>query len=429
MAKYNSFIFSFLFFSLPLFAQQNALSSAIVFNQSSKNILLTETETHTYPLNLTKGKLYRVDIFQKGIDVELSLRNEKKEEVFHKDSPNGKNGPETFLYNATVSGKYQLVVIPLKEEGNAKQGNYDIMVKRFSHSEMKLREKTKKELIAENLKTVQTADIDHFWEAFDKLKKCETHDDSVNTFQKWYIDRATDGFTDFLRVREFTAEEYVQKLAKHSEDYIKNRTKMYEVKKAEPLIQEVFEEFKQIYPNFKPFKVCFAVGTFRTGGTVSDKFVLLGTEMIANGKLENLPQRIKSIVAHECVHTQQKNPDSTSNACRLLYAALREGSANFISELISGRSNKDSYDEYGATHEKELWKEFKAEICSENISNWLYNGFTVKEKPADLGYFMGYVIAKEYYKNAADKSKAIIEIIEMTNPTTFLAKSGYDKDF
>jgi hypothetical protein len=428
MKKQNLFIFSFLFFTISLFAQQNIPKSAVIFNQSFKNIQLKETEMHSYPLTLTKGKLYRFDIFQKGIDVELSLRNEKNIEVYHKDSPNGKNGAETFLYNAVVGGKYQLFVIPLKEDGNAKEGNYDILVKRFSNSEIKFREKTKKELIPENLKTVQTADIDHFWEAFDKLKKCKTHDDSVEIFQKWYIDRATDGFIDFLRVREFTAEEYVQKLAKNSEDYTKNRAQMFEVKKAEPLIQEVFEKFKKIYPNFTPFKVCFAIGTFRTGGTVSDKFVLLGTEMVASGKMENIPQRIKSIVAHECVHTQQKNPDSTSNACRLLYAALNEGSANFISELIAGESNKDAYDNYGVLHETELWKEFKAEMCNENISNWLYNGFTVKDKPADLGYFMGYVISKEYYKNAADKSKAVIEIIEMTNPKAFLEKSGYDKN-
>lgn len=427
MSKTKVLILGLLFFCSFLYSQNPPIQKVIAFNQSIKNVLLKEAETHIYHLSLKKGKLYRFDVFQKGIDIELKLQDENGKEVYYKDSPNGKNGAETFLYTANLSGKFQLLILPLKEDGNSKEGNYDILVKTFSNSEMQFREKAKKELALENLKTVQTAEIDHFWEALDKLKKCKTHQDSVNVFQQYYIDRATDGFIDFLKARDFTAEEYVQKIAKNKEDYTQIRTQMYEVKKAEPLIQEVFEAFKKVYPNFKPFKVCFAVGTFRTGGTVSDKFVLLGTEMVANGKLENIPQRIKGIVAHECVHTQQKNPDSTSNACRLLYAALREGSANFISELITDTHHKDVYDEYGAAHEKDLWKAFEAEMCNENISNWLYNGFTVKDKPADLGYFIGYVIAKEYYKNATDKSKAIIEIIEMTNPKEFLEKSGYNK--
>lgn len=425
MKKRLMLIFTLCCLFSVLFAQQNISKSAIIFNQSTKDILLKESEAHIYPLTLTKGKLYQFTILQKGIDVELKLNDEKGKEILSKDSPNGKNGPENFLYTATNSGKYSLWVKPLKEEGNATEGKYDVFVKRFSNAEVKFREKTKQELIPENAKNVQTADIDHFWQAFDKLKKGKTHEDSVNIFQKWYIDRATDGFIDFLRVREFTAEEYVNKLAKNSESYTKIRAQMFEAKKAEPLIQEVFDGFKKIYPNFKPFKVCFAIGTFRTGGTVSDKFVLLGTEMVTSAKMEDIPMRIKGIVAHECVHTQQKNGDSLSYACQLLYMALQEGSCNFISELITGDKIKDAYNDYGFQHEKQLWKEFEAEMCEKDARKWLYNGFIVKDRPADLGYFIGYVISREYYKNATNKSQAIIDIIEMTNPKLFLEKSGY----
>ena len=57
----------------------------------------------------------------------------------------------------------------------------------------------------------------------------------------------------------------------------------------------------------------------------------------------------------------------------------------------------------------------------------LYNYFTSKERPADLGYYMGYQIAKEYYKNASDKKQAISDIIEMNNPLKFLELSRYDQ--
>ena len=57
----------------------------------------------------------------------------------------------------------------------------------------------------------------------------------------------------------------------------------------------------------------------------------------------------------------------------------------------------------------------------------MYNYSTVKDKPADLGYYIGYKIAEEYYKNAADKKQAVTDIIEMNDPITFLQKSKYDQ--
>lgn len=61
--------------------------------------------------------------------------------------------------------------------------------------------------------------------------------------------------------------------------------------------------------------------------------------------------------------------------------------------------------EYGDLHEKALWQEFKNSLCKNNGADWLYNGGTVKDKPADLGYYIGYKIAQAYYENAKDKNK------------------------
>lgn len=52
-------------------------------------------------------------------------------------------------------------------------------------------------------------------------------------------------------------------------------------------------------------------------------------------------------------------------------------------------------------------------MCAKESINWLYNGGDVKDKQADLGYYMGYKIAESYYNNSDDKNKAISEIIEM----------------
>jgi uncharacterized protein YjaZ len=58
-----------------------------------------------------------------------------------------------------------------------------------------------------------------------------------------------------------------------------------------------------------------------------------------------------------------------------------------------------------------------------DLSKWLYNG--TMDKPGDLGYWIGYRIVKSYYQHAADKRRALREILEMTNPKAFLATSGW----
>ena len=45
--------------------------------------------------------------------------------------------------------------------------------------------------------------------------------------------------------------------------------------------------------------------------------------------------------------------------------------------------------------------------------------------PGDLGYWIGYRVAKSYYDRAPDKTAAIKAIIEMRDPAAFLAASGW----
>jgi uncharacterized protein YjaZ len=180
-----------------------------------------------------------------------------------------------------------------------------------------------------------------------------------------------------------------------------------------------------------------------TGGTISNNFVLIGTEIITSTKQmdlsefehneyrkifegsEDLQTKIKNIVAHECVHTQQaKTIDPDGIKCELLQRVLREGSADFIAELVSGNLKMN---EYGEKNEKQIWTDFKNELCNEDSNNWLYNSSTIKDKPADLGYFVGYKIAKEYYINTQNKKQAVNDIIEITNPIKFLELSKYDQ--
>ena len=64
-----------------------------------------------------------------------------------------------------------------------------------------------------------------------------------------------------------------------------------------------------------------------------------------------------------------------------------------------------------------------------DTSNWLYQGDKAKDKPADLGYYVGYKIAESYYNRAADKKQAIKDILDIKDFNGFLKASGYDEKF
>ncbi len=134
---------------------------------------------------------------------------------------------------------------------------------------------------------------------------------------------------------------------------------------------------------------------------------------------------IAQLVAHEAVHTQQKED------CKdifLLGKCLGEGSCDFIAELLlNGQPYNFPYLTYGKSHEKELYNKFKEDMNKTDESDWLYNGTNAKNGQEDLGYFMGYAICKYYYETAKNKAQAIAGIVDIDYSSNELAQKFYDK--
>ena len=425
----NSLLLIVIFFRL--FPANGQSQQRIDLNKQYKDIKLTKTSTLDYTLTLAKDGIYQFSILQQGIAVYYTLTTPDNRKLYESDYPDDTSGYEKFEYSPTNSGNFILRIKRYHDPENTDSGKITLLIKSLTKEELAVRRQIKKELEPENAKNVMTIDIDHFWSAYDNLKTCKSYSDSVDSFQKLYLDKATNGLLDFIQVRDLTAEKFVDAIYKNAAFYESVRKNTFESKKAEPAIEDVFLRFKQVYSDFKPFKVCFAIGIKNTGGTVSNNFVLIGTEVTTStsgtdsATSEDIIQKIKGIVAHECVHTQQQpHADSAAIQCYLLFQSIKEGSCDFIAELITGKPRTN---EYGENNENKLWTEFKNELCNQNIGNWLYNGYSVKDKPADLGYFIGYEIAKEYYKNASDKKQAIVDIVGMPDPIHFLELSKYDQ--
>jgi uncharacterized protein YjaZ len=135
---------------------------------------------------------------------------------------------------------------------------------------------------------------------------------------------------------------------------------------------------------------------------------------------------VPGIVAHELIHFQQGQSGRT-----LLDQSLREGSADFIGELISGmniNAHVHAWVRAVPQRERDLWSEFEQAMDGTNTANW-FSSTNVQERPKDLGYYMGYRIAQAYYESAADKRDAIREILTIRNAHDFLKTSRYAERF
>lgn len=67
--------------------------------------------------------------------------------------------------------------------------------------------------------------------------------------------------------------------------------------------------------------------------------------------------------------------------------------------------------EFADPREAELWREFQGRMHDKDFSGWLYQDS--EGRPYDLGYWMGYKITKSYYERAADKRKAVRDILDI----------------
>ncbi len=276
---------------------------------------------------------------------------------------------------------------------------------------------------------IVTEDIGRFWEAFDAASPAF----EAAAFQTLYLDPGSAGVIDFTPYRIINAELLAREVRSHNAYYASIRPSTLRILEMEPAIRAGFRALDSLYPDAVFPDVFFVIGALNSGGTASSRGLIIGAEMY--GRSEETPlhelndwlrtvlkpvESVPWVVAHELVHFQQQYPVTT-----LLERALKEGSADFIAEKIAGRQINESLQAYALPREEALWLEFKERMDGEDFTGWLYGGDENSDRPADLGYWMGYRICQAYYERAVDKGQAIRDIIELQDAKVFLEASGY----
>jgi uncharacterized protein YjaZ len=144
------------------------------------------------------------------------------------------------------------------------------------------------------------------------------------------------------------------------------------------------------------------------------------SETVARFMGANIDDRFVNVIAHEYIHVQQA-PERANPT--VLQRALEEGVAEFVGELISGGIANVAVHALAEGRETEIETSFAADLDKTDLSAWFDN--TTAENVGQLGYWVGYRIAKSYYRNASDKRAAIREMIQLTDAHAFLARSGW----
>lgn len=123
------------------------------------NVHIEKPTSLTYKLNFKSDREYHIYVLQKGIDVALTLTDNKQRKLLEKDSPNGESGFEQFYYHPGESSCFNLTIKPYEEGSKFNSGFIDIYIKELTNSESMLRRQTMDELKKENNKNILTLDI------------------------------------------------------------------------------------------------------------------------------------------------------------------------------------------------------------------------------------------------------------------------------
>lgn len=280
-----------------------------------------------------------------------------------------------------------------------------------------------------------TSDITNFWNAYDQGKS----GDLRQSLESLYLGKASNGLRDWVRLRIKSSEQFAQTVQAKRGYYESTRASTSRIAELEPQIRRSFAKLKQLYPEAVFPDVYFVIGRMNSGGTFGPSGLLIGAELY--GRTPHSPtaelddwekavtqpaEQLPYLVAHELIHAQQRFRLLIPT---LLAQSVKEGSADFIAELIAGGHANPALHRYGDANEKALWLEFKTAMHGTDLSNWLYQGSKSTTRPADLGYYIGYKIVEAYYRRATDKQRAIREILHIQDFDAFLRASGYAARF
>lgn len=132
-------IFFVLFFNSLSFSEAQVMKNQL-HPSSAFSAEFSTGDKHIYEVRLQKNDFAAFSVMQRGIDIVVSVYDEKNHKLNEYDSPNGKFGPEYFTIHANHKGKYKIEISAPGQQ--VISGKYDIQTLRIKQKATLPNEKT-----------------------------------------------------------------------------------------------------------------------------------------------------------------------------------------------------------------------------------------------------------------------------------------------
>lgn len=271
--------------------------------------------------------------------------------------------------------------------------------------------------------------------------------DTVTVLSREYFDRATPGLRAYVVRYELTPQDIAAAMRRYPRYYASLNHLEEAVSRVFGRIRAAFTELQRIVPAAVFPPTYFFVGNLGAGGLTRPEGLLVSAELFGEATATDVSefaatlsprvqrtQRLPFLVAHELMHYQQARAQGLEayraifgERQNLLALAIREGSADYLAELISGGTVYSDVHRWARPRECELWLRFRLDMRQRDPGDWMFNRPTDAEWPMDLGYFMGHRITESFYVNAGDKQQATQQILAVTDYEAFLRASRYEE--
>ena len=283
---------------------------------------------------------------------------------------------------------------------------------------------------------ISDIDVRNFWKADAMVQKDTAHAAAI--YKKYYLDPGSNALQDYYAYKIVDMNSFVWIHINKPKFYNSIRESSLRAVKYKPQIISSFVAFKKIYPEALFADIHFVMGRLHSAGTSTGSGLIIGIDQRCKTSTTDISElsvweknnvsdlsTIPYTVAHELVHYEQGKMASDTT---LLKEAVIEGMADFIGKLISGKTTIERLFVFAKGKEKAIWKDFKKEMYLSRAYNWIANSDQeTADKPADLGYWVGYQICKAYYEEAKNKKQAIYDMLHIQDYKKFLEAGKLDE--
>jgi hypothetical protein len=264
------------------------------------------------------------------------------------------------------------------------------------------------------------------------LNRVESGDEISIALKEEYLDKASPGLLKHIEDQQFTHEDFIKAVDSRLSDYQELRDLPGTLQSKEPDLRQAYVRLSEVLPGSVFMPVYYFVGVYK--GMFAEPSEI-GISVSITSKTTAL-EHITELVIHENVHVQQVMAVGLDEYMKvygpkknLLSLAIREGTAEFFTMLVTGKITQQNALSYLLENEESLWRQFAKNMDDQDPGDWMWQKPSNQDWPNHIGYAMGYRIIDNYYQSAEDKAMAKGAILASTDARTLLDASGYGEGF